>query len=182
MGEELPLAVREQAIRLARAEHEASETERKKLETERDRLLREYGFSSRIREDDEAVVLVCFPETWLSDGTVDRSAITDIDRAIELPIAGGEDQVSWEHVSRRNERIVETVRQQHGEIHGQNAAAFADFMNNHRAKSIGSATDEDITEFLTEYYQRNAWPTAEQKRTIEESIRITRKAAEKMYD
>lgn len=171
MAEELPHNVRERAIALARSlrDTESDETERT-LTT----LLERYGFRPRIRFDD--AVLVCYPTEWEEDGMVHPTDIDDIDRAIELPFTEDE-KVAWETIATENARIVEDVRSQYGEAHGVNAEAFADFMNNHRAQSIRNATDKDVEEFLTNYYQRNVWPSDEQASLVETSVAIARRSA-----
>lgn len=182
MAEELPLAIREEILQLAREERTSPFDGRKTLRAEREKLLTEYGFSSRFREDEGGVVLVCFPTSWLKDGKLDRESVSDLDRAVELPITGSDDPATWREIARENERIAEAVNNRHGETHGKNAASFADFMNNHRARPIHRATEDDIAEFLTDYFPRNVWPSPEQKHAIDESIRLAMIIAEDLSD
>jgi len=70
------------------------------------------------------------------------------------------------------------VRADHGDVHGDNARAFAEFMSNHYAKPAESATAGELEEFLAEYYPRNAWPSAEQKAVVESSLRHVFDAAD----
>jgi len=53
------------------------------------------------------------------------------------------------------------------------ARAFADFMSNHYARLIETATEAERREFREEYFVRNAWPSAEQRTEIEQSLSLT---------
>lgn len=142
-------------------------------------LLRPHGYLPRIREEDGDAVLICYPIDWEGDGQVDPAAIDDLDRAIELPLRGST-EAEWELIAEENAAVVEAVAARHGEEHAANVAAFADFMNNHRARPITHATDADVAEFLTEYYPRNAWPSETQAALVEESVALARHIAESL--
>ena len=173
MPEELPAEVIETAANLARASRAAGTPERiTALEEQREALLDQYGYTSRIREDDDGVTLVCYPDDWVSDGTVDVAGIEDTDAAVELRIAGAGDPDDWQDVADRNRRVAEQVADEHGPVHGANARAFAEFMNNHRAREVATATEEYRTEFREEYFVRNVWPSEAQEAAIEESLEL----------
>lgn len=172
MADTLPQSIQSLARQFARQEHGATPTEAATLRARREALLEEYGFHSRIREDERGSVLVCYPSEWIDDGTVVRSAIDDIDRAVEIPLFGGPDQASWTELAEANTRLATRVREEHGDIHGENAEAFVEFMNNHRSRPVSTAEEDDIREFLAEYYPRNAWPSDEEKAVVEESIEL----------
>jgi ADP-heptose:LPS heptosyltransferase len=50
-------------------------------------------------------------------------------------------------------------------------------MGNHYLKRVGDATDAEREEFLTDYYPRNAWPSAEQEAIVEESLALAAEMA-----
>lgn len=176
-----PTDVIEEAVRLSRLAHRATtgatdrETEAAEYRRHRDALLTDHGYTARIRNDDHPT-LVIYPQDWLSDGTIDPASIEDTDAAIERPLDGA-DEPDYETAAAQNQATVDEVAADHGPVHAANAAAFAAFMNNHRARPIATATGADIEEFLTEYYPRNTWPTTKQRATIVRSLRYTIAAA-----
>ncbi len=177
MADRLPAAIRETALGLARKESRSSAEEAARLRARREALLEEFGFTSRIRDEDERAVLVCYPSEWIVEGTIDREAIDDIDRAVELPIDGPVDPESWSALATDNQKLAKQVHTHHGPIHGNNADAFVVFMNNHRARPVRSATSDDIEEFLTEYYPRNAWANEDERAVVEDSLDLLFKLA-----
>ncbi|MFC6718669.1 rnhA operon protein [Natrialbaceae archaeon GCM10025810] len=169
---ELPREVVEEAERLTRLARSAvDEAEREAHERRRANVLSEFEFTARVREDDGNEVLVLHPAEWREDGVIRTDRIDDLSRAVEIPLDGPDDPDDWEAVDERNRDLVAAVREVHGDVHGDTAAALADFMSNHYAKPIESATGEELTEFCTEYFVRNAWPSLEQREKLEESIR-----------
>jgi hypothetical protein len=144
----------------------------------RERLLREHDFTARVREEENRDVLVCHPAEWLDDGVVQMDRIEDIDRAAEIPLSGPGDPDEWDAVDEANREVVAAVRETHGDVHGDNAAAFADFMGNHYAKPIERATPEEVTEFVEDYFVRNVWPSDEQAAVVEDSVERTLELAE----
>jgi len=170
---ELPTDVIEEAERLTRLAREASEeSERDAYLTRRAELLDDEEFEPRVRSEDSREVLVLHPAEWLDDGTIRPDRIEDTDRAVEIPLTGPGDPDDWEAVHEHNAAVVEQVRENHGEPHADNARALADFMENHYARPIESATAAELAEFRTEYYPRNVWPTEEQREIVERSIEI----------
>ena len=172
MREELPADVREEAVAVARRIGNAEEAE-----SVLTGLLEPYGFVPRIREDDTGPVLICYPADWRQGEEVDVNAIDDIGRAVELPLSGPAD-AEWEQIAERNREVVTRVTERYGDIHGANVRAFATFMNNHRARPIGHASDSDVEEFLTEYYPRNVWPRESEAAVVEKSIKLARRFAQ----
>lgn len=163
----------ERLTHLARErEDTGAETEAEEYRAERERLLAEHGFVSRIREESARTVLVLHPDEWVEDGTIRVERIEDTDRAVEIPLTGAGDPDDWDEIDEHNRTVVERVRDEHGDVHGANAQAFADFMGNHYARPVESATRNEVEEFLTEYFPRNAWPTGEQKKTVNESVEL----------
>lgn len=170
---ELPTDVIEEAERLTRLAREASEeNERDAYLTRRAELLDDEEFEPRVRSEDSREVLVLHPTEWLDDGTIRPDQIEDTDRAVEIPLTGPGDPDDWEAVHEHNAAVVEQIRENHGEPHADNARALADFMENHYARPIESATAAELAEFRTEYYPRNVWPTEEQREIVERSIEI----------
>ena len=169
--DELPEAVVERAERLTRLAREAvDDAEAGAYREERASLLEDREFVAREREDDAATVLVLHPEEWVEDGTIRVERVEDTTRAVEIALDGPGDPEEWDAVDERNRAVAERVREAHGDVHGDNAAAFADFMSNHYARPVESATDDEVAEFLAEYFPRNAWPTKEQQAVVEESV------------
>lgn len=170
----LPDDTVEEAERLTRLAREAvDDAAAEAYREERDDLLAEHGFIARVRSEDTHDVLVCHPEEWLDEaGRVDVTRVEDTSRAVEVPLSGPGDGADWDAVEAHNRRVAERVAAEHGDVHGQTAHAFADFMSNHYAKPIGEATPAEREEFRTDYFLRNAWPTDEQREMIEESVEL----------
>jgi hypothetical protein len=184
----------EAATKLTRRARQARTEET--AERHRDRradLLGDHGYTARVREEGDDLgsslgtggsasadreVLVLYPQDWVDDGTVRPGDIEDLDRAAEIPLSGPGDPDDWDALDARNRRVVERVREQHGDVHGDNAAAFADFVGNHYAKPIEQTTPDERREFLEEYYPRNVWPGDEQREAVEESVEFAVDAAE----
>jgi hypothetical protein len=165
-----------EAERLTRHARDAlSEDEADGARRQRDDLLADHGFIARERAEDATLVL--YPDDWIVNGDVQIERIEDTDRAIERPLETPGDESNWEEIEMHNREIVDRVTEQYGEVHGKNAAAFADFMGNHYAKPIEEATRAMREEFLTEYYPRNAWPSKKQRAIVEQSIEITLETA-----
>jgi hypothetical protein len=166
----LPADVIEEAERLTRRAREAvDENEAAAYRERRDELVAAHDYRTRIREDDNDV-LVLYPDEWLDDGTVQLEAVEDLDRGIERPLEGAGDADSWQSVEDHNRVLAEEVEAEYGEVHGANAHALADFMSNHYAKHIEQATGEEIAEFCEEYFPRNAWPSDDQQRALDTTI------------
>jgi hypothetical protein len=181
---ELPPEAVEEAERLTHlARGAVDDDEAAAYRTRRSELLAEYGFTARVRdEDDGGETLVCHPVEWLdSDGVVDISAIQDTDRAAEVPLTGRGEQGSWADAEKYNRAIVETVREEAGSVHAENARAFADFMGNHYALPFDDARPVHVREFLDEYYPRNAWPSDEAEAELEASLRLVFEKTESRY-
>ncbi|MFB6102299.1 MAG: rnhA operon protein [Haloplanus sp.] len=166
---ELPPDVQEAAERLTRLARRAVD-DREAAAYERDRAdrLAEYGFTARVREADDTLVL--HPAEWLEGDTARMERIEDTDRAVEIPLSGSGDPDEWDAVEAHNADLVDAVDERAGSIHAANARAFADFMGNHYARPMETATAEEIREFLTEYYPRNAWPSDEQRDVVRQSL------------
>jgi len=169
-----------EAERLTRLAREAvDEGEAAAYRRDRDRQLAEHDFRARVREEDARDVLVLHPDEWVEDGTIRPDRVEDTDRAEEIPLDGPGDPDDWESVEEHNADLVARVRAEHGDVHAENVRAFADFMSNHYARPLDSATDDEIREFLHEYYPRNAWPSDDQREVVERSLRYAFDAAEK---
>ncbi|WP_257298890.1 rnhA operon protein [Haloarchaeobius sp. FL176] len=176
-GTELPRSVVEQAERLSRLARETvDDAEAEAYRERRAELVDEFDYAARVRHDDEAT-LVCHPQEWLEDGVVQMDRIEDTDRAVEIPLSGPGDPDEWRAVDRHNRELVEQVREDHGEVHGRNATAFADFAGNHYAKPVESLTETEMEEFLDEYFPRNAWPSEEQTEVVERSLELVYETA-----
>lgn len=174
----LPPDIVNEAERITRlARRAADEAERDAYRQRRETLLAEQGFNARVREEDARAVLVCYPAEWVEGDTIRPDRIDDTDRAIERSLSGPGDPDDWDTLDAHNRAVAERVAERHDPVHGANAAAFADFMSNHYARRIESASPAEIKEFLGEYFPRNAWPSDEQKRLVESSIPLILDAA-----
>jgi hypothetical protein len=176
---ELPESEIEEAERLTRLAREAvDDDERVAYREDRDERLAEHGFVARVRHEDARDVLVCHPEGWVEDGTVQPDRIDDLDRAVEVTLSGPGDPDEWAAVDERNRELVAEVKAEHGPVHGDNVEALADFMGNHYAKPIPEATGSELREFLGEYFPRNAWPSEEQRASVGESVELAFEVAD----
>jgi hypothetical protein len=168
---EIPEEIVSEAERLTRLATDAAvEAEAAVYRDRRAEIVREHDFVPRVREEDDTLVL--YPEEWVEEGLVQLDRIEDTDRAVEVSLSGPDHGAEWAAVEADNEAIVAAVAEAHGQVHAANVRAFADFMGNHYLKRVDDATDAEREEFLTEYYPRNAWPTAEQAAVVEESLRL----------
>lgn len=176
-GRELPNDVVDEAERLTRlARTTVDENERTARLERRDDLLDDHDFTARVRDEGDAT-LVLHPAEWHADGVIRTDRIEDISRAIEIPLEGTEDPDDWAAVDEHNRELAAAVRADHGDIHGDNAIALADFFGNHYAKPIESATGAELEEFCTEYFVRNAWPSVEQRDAVAETIDLVFESA-----
>jgi hypothetical protein len=175
---ELPTDVADEVERLTRLAREAiDDNETAAYRTERDEILSEYGYTARIREDDDT--LVCYPEEWVDEeGTVYPERIENVDRGVERRLSGPGEGDDWDVVEARNREIADAVAAEHGEPHGATAQALADFAGNHYAKPIGDLTADELAEFREEYLPRNGWPSDDQLEALSLSIEYVREKAD----
>ncbi|MFC7097548.1 DUF7108 family protein [Halobaculum marinum] len=167
--EEVPEPTVDAAERLTRLAREAvDETEADAYREDRAERLTDHGFTARVRDEDDTLVL--YPEEWMEDGVVQIDRIEDTDRAVEVSLSGAGDPDDWAEVEAHNAEVVDRVASDYGEVHATNARAFADFMGNHYARPVDSASADEVEEFLAEYFPRNAWPTDEQRDAVEASL------------
>lgn len=205
--EGLPSTIVEDVERLTRlAQSDLDRTVRNTYLDRRNRLLERWGYTARMRTegrgrggeedrdrnehggggegdrkrdwDGDGSVLVLHPAEWVEDGVIRPDRIDDLSRGIEIYLDGSGDDADWETVDAHNRALVASVRDEYGEVHGDNAEAFADFMGNHHANRMNDATERHVEEFLTEYYVRNAWPSVDQRAVIEDSIQLIFEVAE----
>ncbi len=175
-----PEGVVDEAERLSRLARDAiDDAEAAAYREERESLLAEYDYETRVRDEEGRATLVCYPAEWLDeDGTVRMDAVEDVSRGIERPLEGPGASDEWDEVDEHNRALVEEVRAAHGDVHGDNAAALADFASNHYAKAVERLTREEVETFRTDYFRRNAWPTDEQRKVLDRSIRLVFEAAD----
>ncbi|MDJ1431634.1 rnhA operon protein [Halostagnicola sp. A-GB9-2] len=175
----LPRSVIDDAERLTRLKRSAAdEEEAAAYEAERETLLEDLEYTARVRTEDNDV-LVLHPEEWHDEeaGVIRTDRIEDLGRAVEIPLEGAADPDDWEAVDAENRTLVDDIRADHGDVHGDNAAMLADFMGNHYAKPIESATAAELSEFRTEYVVRNAWPSEAQQEALDRSIELVYETA-----
>jgi len=166
---ELPADTVEDAERLTKlARQLGNSDEADAYRQRREEALAAHAYTARVREEDETLVL--YPDEWLDDGTVVLDRIEDTDRAVEIPLGDAHDEGTFEEIEAHNDALVEAVAEEYDPEHAENVRAFADFMGNHYLARVDSATDEQIEEFTTEYYERNAWPDKKQQEVVETSL------------
>ncbi|WP_254822786.1 DUF7108 family protein [Haloglomus halophilum] len=174
----LPREVADEAERLTRLARDAiDENEATAYRERRADLLADHEYTSRIRGENTEATLVLHPTEWVVDGSVHPDRIEDIDRGIEVPLEGAGDAEDWDAVDEHNATVAEQVADEHGEVHGANARAFATFMSNHYARPVEEATERMREEFLADYFPRNAWPSEEQRAVVEASLELVTEAA-----
>ena len=179
MTAELPDDVRQEAERLTRLARDAVDDDEAAAHRERrDELVAEHGYTARVREEDTRTVLVLYPDEWVADGVVDVSRIEDTTRAVERQLDGTGAESEWEAVEAHNRALAERIAAEHGDAHGANAHAFADFMGNHYARRMETATRAEVEEFMEEYYPRNVWATDGQQAVVERTVELVRSETE----
>jgi hypothetical protein len=191
---ELPEETVEQAEQLTRRAREAvDDAEAAAYREQRGDLLADHEFTARVREDDTGETLVLHPDEWTesvapeeqragggdaAEVRIRTDRIEDTGRAVEVSLSGPGDPDEWEAVAEHNREVAARVRETHGEVHGDNAEAFADFMSNHYARPVESATEDEVAEFCSEYFPRNAWPSEKQRAAVEDSLELVFEAAD----
>jgi hypothetical protein len=175
----LPEPVVDEAERLTRLARDAGGDEAATYREARADTLAEHGYTARVRDEDETLVL--YPEAWLDGDTVRPERIDDTDRAVELPLSATAGEGSWADIEAHNADIVERVADGYGSPHGANARAFADFMGNHYLTRMDAATAAHCSEFLEEYYPRNTWASATQRDVVDISLSYVFAVAEADY-
>ena len=178
MTAEIPSEDRTEIERLTRLAHTTSDpNDRAVYRERRDELAAELGFETRLREGGATATLVLYPADWIVDGELRRERIDDLDDAHEIPLEGPGDPDRWSELAAANDRVVERVDDEHGEVHAENADALATFANNHTAKPIEALSRAELSTFLEEYYVRNAWTSDDADARVRESVRRTLDAA-----
>ena len=177
---DLPSDVVDEAERLRRLERNAvDDGEADAYADRRETILDRYDYTDHIRTDDGNEVLVLHPAEWQDEEVIRTDRIDDLSRAVELPLDGAGDPDEWEAVDEQNRALAAAVREDHGDVHGDTAAALADCMSNHYAKPITSASRDELLEFRNEYFVRNAWPSSEQRAVVDDSLELVFETAEK---
>lgn len=174
--DDLPKDALEEAERLTHLAREAiGDEETSAYRSEREKVLEECGYTARIREDDSGDVLVCYPSEWVEDGMLQPEHVDNVDRGVERQISGAipDDSTDWDAVAAHNDDLADRVATDAGEVHGTNARALADFASNHCAKRIDELSRAEVERFLDEYFPRNSWPSTEQRKHVEDSLRLT---------
>ena len=175
---ELPDDVVSEARRLTRLARDAvDDAAADAYRDRRDELLADHDHVARVRDAD--ATLVCYPADWLDDGTVHPTDVEDPDRAVEVSLAGGGEQGDYEAAADRNAELVARVADEYDDVHAENAAAFAAFMDNHYARPMDTATDDERAEFVEEFFPRNAWPSDEQRAVLDDSLAAVDAVAER---
>jgi len=180
---DVPVAAVDEAERLTRLAREAESAE-PTPETEeaadqyrerRDALAAEYGYTARVRDEDDALVL--YPDEWMEAGTVQLDRVEDTDRAVEVSLSGPGDADRYREVAAYNEAVAEAVAEREAAVHARTAETFAAFMSNHYVRPVDDATPEMRAEFREEYLVRNGWPTDEQLDAVDESLSVIESVA-----
>ncbi|TKX75602.1 hypothetical protein EXE46_02310 [Halorubrum sp. GN11_10-6_MGM] len=181
---DLPVEAVDEAERLTRLAREAESAEptpeleeaADQYRERRDALAAEYGYTARVRDEDDALVL--YPDEWMENGTVRLDRVEDTDRAVEVSLSGPGDADRYREVAAYNEAVAEAVAEREAEVHARTAETFATFMSNHYVRAVDDATPEMRAEFREEYLVRNGWPTDDQLAAVDESLSVIESVAE----
>ena len=185
---DVPVEAVDEAERLTRLAREAESAEptpeieqaAAQYRERRDALAAEYGYTARIRDEDDALVL--YPDEWTEDGTVRLDRVEDTERAVEVSLSGPGDADRYREVAAYNEAVAEAVAEREAAVHARTAETFAAFMSNHYVRPVDDATPEMRVEFREEYLVRNGWPTDEQLDAVEESLSVIESVAADVGD
>jgi hypothetical protein len=180
---DVPAAAVDEAERLTRLAREAESAEptpeieeaADQYRERRDALAAEYGYTARIRDEDDALVL--YPDEWMDDGTVQLDRVEDTDRAVEVSLSGPGDADRYREVAAYNEAVAEEVAEREADVHARTAETFAAFMSNHYVRPVDDATPGMRAEFREEYLVRNGWPTDDQLDAVDESLSVIESVA-----
>ena len=180
---DVPAEAVDEAERLTRLAREAESAEptpeieeaADQYRERRDALAAEYGYTARVRDEDDALVL--YPDEWMDDGTVQLDRVEDTDRAVEVSLSGPGDADRYREVAAYNEAVAEAVDEREAEVHARTAETFASFMSNHYVRPVDDATPQMRAEFREEYLVRNGWPTDEQLDAVDESLSVIESVA-----
>lgn len=142
----------------------------------RDRLAAKHGYVTRVRDEDDTLVL--YPDEWMDGDTVRVDRIEDTDRAVEVSLSGPGDAGRYREVAAYNDAVAEAVAEREAAVHARTAEAFAAFMSNHYVRRVDEAGPETRAEFREEYLVRNGWPTDEQLAAVEESLSVIESVAD----
>ncbi|ELZ33770.1 DUF7108 domain-containing protein [Halorubrum distributum] len=180
---DVPAEAVDEAERLTRLAREAESAEptpeieqaADQYRERRDALAAEYGYTARVRDEDDALVL--YPDEWMEEGTVQLDRVEDTDRAVEVSLSGPGDADRYREVAAYNEAVAEAVAEREADVHARTAETFAAFMSNHYVRPVDDATPKMRAEFREEYLVRNGWPTDEQLAAVEESLSVIESVA-----
>ncbi|MUW14875.1 hypothetical protein GJ633_09520 [Halorubrum sp. CBA1125] len=168
---DVPVEVVDEAERLTRLARQTDAEEATAFYRERrDALVADHGYTPRLREEDDTLVL--YPDEWMEDGTVQLNRIETTDRAVEVSLSGPGDADRYREIAAYNDAVAEAVTERADEVHAATARAFAAFMSNHYVRAVDDATPDMRAEFREEYLPRNGWPTDEQLAVVEESLSV----------
>jgi hypothetical protein len=168
----------ERLTRLARDAAEAAEAEH--YRARRREVASDYGYTPRVREADDTLVL--YPAEWVESGEVQLDRVNDTARAVEVSLSGPGDADRYRAVAAYNDAVVEAVAEHADEVHVENARSFATFASNHYVRPVDDVTPEMRAEFREEYFPRNAWPTAAQVDALGESLELVTEIAAALDD
>lgn len=167
---ELPDSVVETARAMTQAARRGTHAKPSALRSRRDDLLGSYGYSARIRADDEGPVLVCYPDSWLENGVFQPEELESTGNAVERPLFSGPSADGWAAIQAHNSELAAKVTREFGDTHGANAEAFGIYMANHHNARVEAATVTELKQFLSRYYPRNVWPSPAQAAVVETSL------------
>lgn len=178
---DIPVDTVDEAERLTRlARDAADDAEAEHYRARRQELTADYGYTPRVRETDDTLVL--YPTAWVESGEVQLDRIDDTDRAVEVSLSGPGDADQYRAVAAYNAAVVEAVAERADEVHVETARSFAAFANNHYVRTLDDVTPEMRVEFRDEYFPRNAWPTAAQTEALDASLELIEEVAAALDD
>ena len=168
---DLPDFAFEAARAMTRVMRRDTHPEPEAIRDRRETLLGRYGYAARVREDEAGPVLVCYPDDWLEDGTLQPDRLESTENAVEGRLTRAHHGDGWAGIDAHNHALADRVSEAYGEPHGDNAATFGIYLANHHEVPVEGATATHVEDFLEEYFPRNAWPSEAQRAAIETSLR-----------
>ncbi len=137
--------------------------------TERDEILAEYDYTARIRNDETGDVLVCHPVEWVDDGVIRPERVDDIDRGVEIRLSAPATRTSGQR-SRWNRAVVDAVTVAQVRHTRTRSCSLIQGITTRNRSRRRRRRNSGVSRRLC---PRNAWPTAEQRSVLDQSIRLT---------
>ncbi len=182
---DVPADAVDEAERLTRlARNATDESAASAYRARREAIADDHGYTSRVRDEDDTLVL--YPDEWVADGTVRIDRIEDTDRAVEVSLSGPGDPDRYREVAAYNDAVVDAIEatapDETVDAHAATARSLAAFASNHYVRRVDDLTPDMRTEFREEYLPRNGWPTDEQRALLSATLELVDRVAADVDD